>query len=227
MADVSNRNSVPDDVTRLFAALANSPDPVFVTDRRNRIVSWNLSAERLLGYTADEIVGAACYEMLRGSDVYDNRYCVEACPVTHMASRSETIRHFDLHLTAKGGRDVLVDVSILNFGSEGADSFFLAHVLRPKDPSRTTQDRAASDPVSSRAPLASLRDSTDVRAQKLTAREVEVLGMLAAGHGTPELASRLHISHITVRNHIQNILDKLEVHSRTEAVAFAFQKRLL
>ncbi|HXY38640.1 MAG TPA: LuxR C-terminal-related transcriptional regulator, partial [Vicinamibacteria bacterium] len=75
--------------------------------------------------------------------------------------------------------------------------------------------------------LVSARTSPDARARTLTEREVEVLGMLAAGHPTPEIASRLHISSLTARNHIQNILDKLEVHSKAEAVAFAFQKHLL
>ncbi len=50
--------------------------------------------------------------------------------------------------------------------------------------------------------------------------------MLAAGRSTPEIAIALHISNLTARNHIQNILYKLEVHSKSEAVAFAFQKRL-
>ena len=50
--------------------------------------------------------------------------------------------------------------------------------------------------------------------------------MLAAGRSTPEIAIALHISNLTARNHIQNILHKLEVHSKSEAVAFAFQKRL-
>ena len=51
--------------------------------------------------------------------------------------------------------------------------------------------------------------------------------MLAGGRPTPEIAERLHISTLTVRNHIQNILEKLEVHSKAEAVAFAFQQRIL
>jgi DNA-binding CsgD family transcriptional regulator len=51
--------------------------------------------------------------------------------------------------------------------------------------------------------------------------------MLAAGNPTAEIGARLHISTLTARNHIQNILDKLEVHSKTEAVAFAFQKHLI
>jgi DNA-binding CsgD family transcriptional regulator len=56
---------------------------------------------------------------------------------------------------------------------------------------------------------------------------VEVLGMLAAGRTTPEIAERLHIAPLTARNHIQNILEKLEVHSKSEAIAFAFQKHVL
>jgi NarL family two-component system response regulator LiaR len=71
------------------------------------------------------------------------------------------------------------------------------------------------------------RESADARARKLTIREVEVLGMLAAGRTTPEIAERLHISLLTARSHIQNILEKLEVHSKAEAVAFAFQKNLI
>ena len=43
----------------------------------------------------------------------------------------------------------------------------------------------------------------------------------------PEIASRLHISVLTARNHIQNVLEKVEVHSTAEAVAFAFQKHLI
>jgi DNA-binding NarL/FixJ family response regulator len=54
-----------------------------------------------------------------------------------------------------------------------------------------------------------------------------VLGMIAAGRSTPEIAERLHIAQLTTRSHIQNILEKLEVHSKAEAVAFAFQKNLI
>ena len=55
---------------------------------------------------------------------------------------------------------------------------------------------------------------------------VAILGILAAGRTTAEIAAILHISTLTARNHIQNILDKLEVHSKAEAVSFAFQNRL-
>jgi DNA-binding NarL/FixJ family response regulator len=46
-----------------------------------------------------------------------------------------------------------------------------------------------------------------------------VIGLLARGMGTREMADRLQVSRATIRNHVQSILGKLGVHSRLEAVA--------
>jgi DNA-binding NarL/FixJ family response regulator len=54
---------------------------------------------------------------------------------------------------------------------------------------------------------------------RLSGRERQVLRELAAGHDVPLIAGRLFLSQNTVRTHIQNILGKLEVHSRVAAVA--------
>ena len=56
-----------------------------------------------------------------------------------------------------------------------------------------------------------------------TPREGEMLELLAAGLDGPGIAERLFVSPATVRNHIQHILAKLEVHSRVEAVALALR----
>jgi PAS domain S-box-containing protein len=212
-------------MTPLFEALAQSPDPVFVTNRHNQIIFWNHSAELMLGYSADEAAGASCAGMLEGGDVHGNRYCSETCPVTQMAARGETVREFGLHLRAKDGQTLVVDVSILHFAIRPPDGFLLAHILKPI-PAADARPRGPLTEEPLRPALVAARESPDARARKLTPREVDVLGMLAAGHATAEIASRLHISNLTARNHIQNILEKLEVHSKAEAVAFAFQKRL-
>ncbi len=213
------------EMAAVFGSLALSPDPVFITDRHNRIVFWNQSAERILGFSADEVVGKPCAARLEGCDAFGNRYCSESCPVTAMGARGETVNHFGLRLKGRDGDVVTVDVTILNLGARTPGDFFLAHILRTERielPSLRDSDRPAPPP----SPFASSRESPDVRARRLSAREVEVLGMLSAGRSTPEIATALHISNLTARNHIQNILYKLEVHSKSEAVAFAFQKRL-
>jgi DNA-binding NarL/FixJ family response regulator len=61
----------------------------------------------------------------------------------------------------------------------------------------------------------------------LTGREREVLQLLARGLPTTEIASQLYVSLHTVRNHVQNILNKLSAHSKLEAVAIATREGLL
>lgn len=62
---------------------------------------------------------------------------------------------------------------------------------------------------------------------ELTGREQEVLTLMAKGLSNHEIAQRLSITHFTVKKHVSNILAKLDVSSRTEAVAFAIQHRLV
>jgi PAS domain S-box-containing protein len=211
----------------LFASLVDSPDPVFATSRLNRVVFWNAAAERLLGYTSEEVAGLSCSGLFAGCDAYGNRYCSEVCPVNQMAVRHEAVRQFVLHLRAKDGRTVGAAVAVLQLAAPPPDLFYLAHILRPEEGARLPAHEPRAEPAPPRSALETARASLDARARRLTAREVEVLAMVAAGHATPAIAARLHISRLTARNHVQNVLDKLEVHSKAEAVAFAFQQRLL
>ncbi len=64
-------------------------------------------------------------------------------------------------------------------------------------------------------------------AHGLTGRELEVLRLIAAGRSNREIASELVISEHTVARHVQNILNKLRLSSRTAATAFAFERNLV
>lgn len=61
----------------------------------------------------------------------------------------------------------------------------------------------------------------------LTARELEVLQMLARGLTNKEIGSALRISGNTVRNHVNSIIEKLEVSDRTEAATTAIQRGII
>jgi len=61
----------------------------------------------------------------------------------------------------------------------------------------------------------------------LTDREKEILGLLVEGLTNPEIAQRLYVSKSTVKFHVSSILNKLQVSSRTEAVAKALQEGLI
>jgi DNA-binding NarL/FixJ family response regulator len=77
------------------------------------------------------------------------------------------------------------------------------------------------------ATLATPRAAREAPLQTLTAREVEVLGMLAEGLGNKEIAWRLKISEHTVKFHISSIFTKLGVSSRTEAVTLGIRQGLV
>lgn len=62
---------------------------------------------------------------------------------------------------------------------------------------------------------------------KLTEREVEVLGLVARGMANREIGKALFISENTVKNHVRNILEKLQLHSRMEAVMYAVRQNLI
>ncbi|GAB2754180.1 response regulator transcription factor [Nocardioides salsibiostraticola] len=62
---------------------------------------------------------------------------------------------------------------------------------------------------------------------RLTERELDVLRLVAHGHSNKEIAARLFISENTVKNHVRNMLEKLQLHSRMEAVMFAVREKLL
>jgi len=62
---------------------------------------------------------------------------------------------------------------------------------------------------------------------RLTAREVEILRVLAEGKSTDEVAESLFISRLTVQSHVKSILAKLGVHSKLEAVTFALRRGII
>lgn len=75
--------------------------------------------------------------------------------------------------------------------------------------------------------LPKLRRSYRGIGSDLTAREIEILSLLAEGLSNQAIAERLVISLHTVRNHIQNVLTKLQAHSKLEAVSVAVREGII
>ena len=70
-------------------------------------------------------------------------------------------------------------------------------------------------------------ERTQVPAPRLTDRELEVLKLVAKGLNNRDIGTELFISENTVKNHVRNILEKLHLHSRMEAVVYAVREKLL
>lgn len=92
---------------------------------------------------------------------------------------------------------------------------------------------AAISPAMSSKLFGALRDllrhngSSTLRSPELTGRELEILEMVGEGKTSKEIANDLYISENTVRNHVRNILDKLGLSSRFEAVNWAYREGLI
>ncbi len=71
------------------------------------------------------------------------------------------------------------------------------------------------------------RELLALRQPTLTGREIEVLELVAQGNTSRQIGELLFISQNTVKNHIRNILDKLGLHSRNEAVLYAAREDLI
>ena len=215
----------PEDV---LDRIARSDDAVMAIDYGDRIVLWNKRAERLFERPARSVLGKLCYEIMGGRDVHGNLYCYRACPVAHQARdvASDPVHTFSLDVQTGSGKPRRVECSLFAIPSSRPSLSTVVHVFREpeREPSPLVEElgRVASPPspplfgiVGKDAPV------------ELTPREREVLRKLSEGLSTAAVARQLKISAVTVRNHVQSILQKLEVHSKIAAVAYAYQHNLV
>lgn len=112
----------------------------------------------------------------------------------------------------------------------GADSFLLttaggdeiADALH-----RTARGERVISPEFAMQLAESWHEDVGTSAASLTARELEVVGLLAEGMTNKDVAARLGLSARTVKTHVQNLLEKLDARDRTAAVAQAFRLGLI
>jgi DNA-binding CsgD family transcriptional regulator len=216
------RDRVPDDLLDLLAC---GHPAAFAVDSRERIVFWNRGAAELLGRTAEQAVGRACHEVTGGRDVFGNRFCYANCAVAFSLRRGESVRGFELDLDGNGFGRRVAHVTILRMPSVRPELFTAVHILEPVEPasrlSRALEKLAPSGPD----PLPRDNAAPPSEAEPpLSGREKEILGLIARGLQNKEIAQALELSLATVRNHVHNILEKLGVHSKLEAVSLAFRK---
>jgi DNA-binding CsgD family transcriptional regulator len=200
--------------------IARSGEAVFAIDGADRIILWNKPCETLLGLPARRVLGKPCYKVMCARDVNDNLYCHRNCPVAHQArqKKDDPVNRFTLTVKTGDGKPKKVSSSLFSIPSYHLALTTVVHVLRPE----TAEARPAREPE----PLTPI-ENAEGEAVALTLREKEILRCLAQGMSTPALAKKLSIARVTVRNHVQNILQKLNVHSKLEAVVLAHKHHLI
>ena len=201
--------------------LTRTADGVLGVDPHGRIVLWNDAAEKILGYSAREVLGKPCCEILEGRDPAGNRICHPACYVLTMVKQEEPVQNYDMETRTKAGKPIWLNISILVIPGSRRGLEVTVHLFRD-----ATYLRRLQELIRDRGALP-IPPSTNSGTPELTRRELQILRLIAEGLRTEGVANKLNISEATVRNHVQNILTKLEAHSRLEAVALAMKHHLL
>jgi DNA-binding NarL/FixJ family response regulator len=127
------------------------------------------------------------------------------------------------------------DETVLESIQAGADGYLtkdravedVVGAVRSAHAGETLLPRSVIMGIAQRVAAARDRSSDRRQAEPLTPRELEVLRALTEGLSTREICDRLFIAPNTLRTHVQNIMGKLRVHSKLEAVAFALRHGLV
>ncbi|MFI5197663.1 MAG: LuxR C-terminal-related transcriptional regulator [Thermoanaerobaculia bacterium] len=203
--------------------IAESKAPAYGMDRHDRIVFWNEGAEKALGWSSEDVLGKMCYDVLAGRDVFGNLYCARDCPVVVSAIAGEDVRPYLLDVRKKGSSaSVKLIVRAVPLPAAGPAFAVLMHFLETEGPELDNLVSSLRSAV--REPSGLPPVDPPISVSPLSGREREIVMLLSNGYAALNIAAKLNLSHATVRNHIQNVLRKLEVHSQVEAVALAFRR---
>jgi len=189
--------------------------PVWVTTGDGVVAYVNERAANLLGRPASKCVGQPCYKLIGGQDEFGRPYCGVLCPIRTRASKDLPIEPVRLLLPKPNGESEWLKVVAITASSPDGSTVLLVHCVL--DDNRYHRFEDYLQRVATRSIMEGR--GTPRGHLKLTDRESQVLELLAEDLALYAIAARLHLSHATVRNHVQHILNKFGVHSIMEAVA--------
>lgn len=195
-----------------------SADALYVTDERQQLVVWSPSAERVLGYAAEEVLGRPCHAVVAGVTMTGHPVCRPDCPVVVNARRGRVTAPYDVLARRRDGGRVWLNSGVALVPAEQGCATLMLHLsreLRGAPPAaRQAGTLERTRPARAAAPATPL-------SEPLSRREIEVLRLLVARKSTAEIADALTVSRFTVRNHLGNIQRKLGARNRVETLLLA------
>jgi PAS domain S-box-containing protein len=215
--------------------LSNTADGVFAIGSDHRIIFWNKAAQDILGFKAKEVLGKYCYKVIFGRSESGEVLCSKSCCVIDTIKKGRKVRNFDTLAHTKAGVPIWINVSIIAIPSRHEDLNIAVHIFRDITERKREQilikkiistikleDQAEKDSYVNQMSTLTRKPHT-----RLTRREYDVIRLLAEGRSAKDIADELYISRSTARKHIQNILTKLGLHSKLEAVTYAVRNNMV
>ena len=180
--------------------------PIFVTDEEGRVEYCNRFAAALFGWDAATVRGRPCWEAARLRSADGKILCQRSCAVQSRALESSLEERLTVARLLPGKRNERLHLFTFPVSPPREGRLAVLHLLKPVAGAHVLP-----------APGSRPGDRPEAFA-RLTAREREVLDRLSSGMTTEQISEALFVSPATVRNHVRNILSKLGVHHRIEAI---------
>lgn len=215
----------------LPALLSDVGDAAFAIDPNHQILYWNRTAEEILGFQRDQVAGRMCYHILHGTDSSGRLICQNKCETMRQVQSGNRVPSCDMIVRTSSGEERCINTSTIVVRGNQAKPIAIVHTFR--DVTRHRQLEMLGEQVLSNVGQFINLSNPRLPAApagidcQLTAREREVLELLAKGADSNRVAEELCISHCTARNHIQSILSKMGVHNKVEAVVQAMKYNLV
>ncbi len=206
-------------MTNLADLLFRTVDGVFAVNAQQKIVFWNSGCAQLFGTPANEALGRPCCQIVRGKDPTGQPFCGGGCCMSRLGHGEDIHGTFPLRVYNDKNEELRFSVNIVLVPSRRKDRWTCVHLLHREGAANTLDMLEYNSNNSSHpAPLT---------ISSLTAREQEILQLLAEGLAVSIMSELLNVSRVTVRNHLQHIQAKLGVHSQAETVAYAYRHNLV
>ena len=215
----------------LLSALENASCGAYAVSVDQKIIFWNRSAERILGYSAEEVMGQRCYEVVAGLAPGGLApECLGGCPSMRYLRAGLVPAPIKLRLLCASGDRKWVTVTPMVIAGVFRDAPLLVHLL---DETPEGEEPTIGEPLRGgveaggaavdRPPVANSSADRPV----LSRRELEVLRLMAQGWDTQRIATDLGISRHTVRNHIRNLRQRLNASTKLDAVVKGLRMGIL
>lgn len=195
-------------------------DATVTVDTQWRVRGWDREAEKLFGYPLHAIHGTALPDTLKFADLFGNPVSC-FCSVLREVQHGRPAKPFVIQATAASGESLRVVVFV---SAPPATDRSPGLTCRFRQDNRRRQiDRRGLNPESFLLHADRSRSTHRSRPATLTPAELSVLRLLATGKRADEVAETLCNSVLTVRNHIQRILRKLDARNQAQAVSLAIR----
>lgn len=192
------------------SVLGKAQQPLLVVDREGTVLDVSLATAAIFGRPATSLLGQKCFELMRGTTQDASFSCSSRCPWLAMARTGGPVGPTRVTIFPSSRSRATTEFQLTHVPLLGLAEPVVVHLLEDVG-QQTRQERVGKR-------LDSIRKSSGGVIEPLTARESDVLRLIARGFTSAQIASQLGVKATTVRTHTARLFGKLGARSRIDAL---------